>query len=797
MHLYRNVRIHQIFGANTDVGKTVLGTALILASANRGKQVRYLKPVSTGPLEDADDEYVKRFSSRFAGSIQQTCLHRYKEPVSPHLALRLEHDSNSRKDHLPSDEMINKSISRYVGECAEFVSKKTDIYIETAGGVHSPSLSGISQIDSYRTLRLPIILVGDSKLGGISSTISSYESLVLRGYTVDVILLFRDDYYRNWEYLSEYFGERGVHVASFPRPPPKLKDKQANHESTDAYYTQLINEGHLDHANDYLTTQHLDRIDELHSMPKRTMDSVWWPFVQHGLVKDPKDVAVIDSAHGDFFSTYTGFTSKDSNLLSSHYDGSASWWTQAFGHAHPSIALAAARAAGRYGHVMFPQATHLPALRLAERLLSSKGPGKGWASRVFFSDDGSTAMEIALKMGLRAYCVRYGQDMNKADKEQLGVLGLKGSYHGDTIGAMDACHAADGVYTCEWHSAKGFWFDSPSVAMRDGKAIIELPSAITNYANINCSQIAGDSLPWLYDVERRLETDLAVIYRRFIEDSLRKIRKSQGAMRLAALVLEPLLMGAGGMIFVDPLFQRVLVDVVRGNDPATKSSKNAWRGLPVIFDEVFVGMYRTGSQSCISTLGVKPDIAVYAKTLTGGLVPLAVTLASECIFKAFLSDKKADALLHGHSYTAHAVGCEVANESLTMMEKMTKSEAWMTMRSEWKEPSQKVPAPAFMWSFWSPNFVKDISRLPAVNSVMTLGTVLAIKLSSATEGYRSQVAQTQLQDIQSSADGKTFGIHFRTLGDVAYFMTSFNTPPSIVKVVEGRIASALKSGFPS
>jgi dethiobiotin synthetase/adenosylmethionine--8-amino-7-oxononanoate aminotransferase len=132
--------------------------------------------------------------------------------------------------------------------------------------------------------------------------------------------------------------------------------------------------------------------------------------VQHGLVHE-NNVTVIDSAHSDFYSVSNKSvvddpSSKDS-VLSPQFDGSASWWTQVLGHAHPSLTLAAARASGRYGHVLFPQAVHLPALKLAEKLIHD-GPGKGWASRAFFSDNGSTGMEVTLKMAIRAYSSRHG-----------------------------------------------------------------------------------------------------------------------------------------------------------------------------------------------------------------------------------------------------------------------------------------------------------------------------------------------------------------------------------------------------
>lgn len=188
-------------------------------------------------------------------------------------------------------------------------------------------------------------------------------------------------------------------------------------------------------------------------------------------------------------------------------------------------------------------------------------------------------------------------------------------------------------------------------------------------------------------------------------------------------------MGAGGMIFVDPLFQRILVDVVRG---PLFSSGPSQQGLPVIFDEVFIGLYRLGFESATSILGAYPDISVNAKILTGGLVPLAVTLASEDVFRAFLSEKKTDALLHGHSYTAYPVGCAVANAALMVIDKMQVGGEWSEARALWD--SSVDEAGTRVWSFWGPEFVHELSRLPAVGEVMALGTVLAIKVADDSDG---------------------------------------------------------------
>ncbi|KAF9561979.1 PLP-dependent transferase [Agrocybe pediades] len=797
--LFRHFRIHQVFGANTDVGKTILTTALVSASAQRGNQTFYLKPVSTGPLEDADDHHVNRYTSKFKHSIHAECLFRYDEPVSPHLAVKLKAAANGETEAIsPSDATVVDAIANRIRMHANNASKPAHMYMETAGGVHSPALSGSSQADCYRPLFLPTILIGDSKLGGISSTISSYESLLLRGYIIDAVLLFRDNYYRNADYLKPYFADRGIYVATVDPPPPRLSDPSENFKVTDKYYASITAptaenpEDTLQNVIAHLDSCHSKRLQELDSMPKRAYDNIWWPFVQHGLVKGEQDVTVIDSAYSDFFSitNKAGFkdTSGKQSLLEPQFDGSSSWWTQTVGHAHPSLTMAAARASGRYGHVMFPQAVHLPALKLAERLIHD-GPGKGWADRAFISDNGSTGMEVALKMTLRAYTLRH-PELNNDDKKQLGILGLKGSYHGDTIGAMDACE--EGVYTCEWHDAKGYWLDPPTVGIKNGEISITVPASLSSFPK--AKEVKAASLSWVYEVENRLRTPLAQAYALYIQRALDSLEK-RGGPKLAALVIEPILMGAGGMLFVDPLFQRVLVDTVRGR---RSGSSSTWSGLPVIFDEVFVGLHRVSVESSGPILGVYPDISVNAKVLTGGLLPLAVTLASKSIFEAFLADNKADALLHGHSYTAHPIGCEVANETLSILDKLKESDDWKAAQASWAKPDgEKSP----VWSLWDPNFVMEISKLPQVRETMTLGTVLAIKIKDDSAGYTSNSAQSALRSLldaseaegvlSSAPGGAPFGIHYRTLGDVAYFMTSLNTSSKVIRSIEDKIWKTL------
>ncbi|CAE6429853.1 unnamed protein product [Rhizoctonia solani] len=781
-HLYKHLRIHQVFGANTDVGKTVLTTALCRATAASSRKVYFLKPLSTGHAADADDGHILRHVGPFSARINADCLYRYGDPVSPHLAAQ-----RDQAQRAPTDAEFVRSISNHIRKCATERAESA-MFIETAGGVHSPTLLGTLQADAYRPLLLPTVLIADPRLGGISSTISAYESMVMRGYTIDLVLCMLDQpwskAYLNHEYLTPWFAERGIPVCA-PPPPPERTDNDWNNMET--YYSQISDgPGEIQRADQILSGAHKKRIENLESMPQRATKSFWWPFVQHDFIKSPEnDITTIDSAHGDSFSVHS--SNAMGSLLKPHLDGSASWWTQSFGHSHQRLALAAAQAAGRYGHVIFPLAVHQPALDLAERLI--KGPGAGWADRVFFSDDGSTAVEVALKMAVRAVALR----RQKGAKTELGVLGIKGSYHGDTIGAMDACEG--GVYNAsvEWHRERGFWFDPPTVGVHDGVAQITLPS------NFGARKYDFPSIAAVYDIDSRMQSPLADAYKEHIRTEIKRLTQSGRAF--GALVIEPIILGAGGMLFVDPLFQRVLVDTIRTCSDLFKTGRpNAtgeWTGLPIIFDEVFTGFYRIGPLTPASMLGTTPDIGVYAKILTGGVVPLSATLATNSIFSAFNfpGAKKIDALLHGHSYSAHPVGCAVASATMDEIKVVIEGKEWQEAKSRCSGGLYAFDGrkESDAWTLWDQNFVETASRSENVEQTMALGTVFAMTLRDAKGGYQATKAQAFIESVQKqlSTNGGEYGLHARTLGDVVYFMSSLNTKRDTLKVVERAVLAAL------
>jgi adenosylmethionine---8-amino-7-oxononanoate aminotransferase len=278
-------------------------------------------------------------------------------------------------------------------------------------------------------------------------------------------------------------------------------------------------------------------------------------------------------------------------------DGIASWWTACHGYNHPHIREAVERQLALMPHVMFGGLAHEQALTLARRLAALL-PGD--LTRVFFSESGSVAVEIAMKMAVQFW-------LNQGVRKRKTFLAFKGGYHGDTTGAMAVCDPDSGMHA----RFKG---------VLPEHLIVDLPE------NEESNELFARCL------ERH-------------------------AQELAGIIVEPLVQGAGGMRFHAPsVLQRL-------RDAADRHQ------LILIFDEIFTGFGRTGSLFACETAGVVPDIVTLSKALTGGTLPLAVTIARPKIFDAFWSDDPGDALPHGPTFMANALACAAANASLDLFER--------------------------------------------------------------------------------------------------------------------------------
>ncbi|KAJ3223384.1 hypothetical protein HK099_001210 [Clydaea vesicula] len=731
--------IYLIFGANTDVGKTICTTSIVNSASINGYNPAYIKPVQTGYPLDSDAEFVRRYTN---ASVQT--LYSYSTPASPHLTALEE-------NRVISDEDLLIKIEEKILETMKLKTSKL-LLLETAGGVNSPTMSGTLQSDVFRKFRFPVILIGDSKLGGISTTISSYESLKIRGYDVPILIFFENKKYLNHEIIKQHVSsETTIFLLT---TPPKNENLHNNNGNKDLvkYFEDSAKTAEL--ILKKLAALHKARFERLKELNDDGEKKVWWPFTQHRAFSQGKRAMVIDSAYNDDF---TIFKPDEAQYSSDRlFDGCASWWTQGLGHGNPHMAKEAAYAAGRYGHVISPEAIHEPAQALAEEILSSAG--KDWASRVFYSDNGSTAIEVALKMAFTKTSLESQKKMliDKPSNEiiQWNVIGLEGSYHGDTIGAMDISDPS--VYNAKvhWYTGKGFWFNPPTYYEKNKRFYLNISDSIVSSVELDTEEIEFNSMAEIFSVKRN-KSYLRKVYNKYIVNGLKKFLQNNLNVKkkFGALVIEPLILGAGGMLFIDPLFQKELIFCARNPELWDASSPP----LPVVFDEIFVGMYRLGVNlpsvaslfTCDDDFSYLPDIACYAKCLTGGLLPLSVTVTTDEIFKVFDGDSKLEALLHGHSYTAHPIGCQVALYSLKEYKKISLNKK-------------------FEWTIWDAQLLTTISCSEKVARVNSFGTILVVELNSQMKGYLSNKESLKLvENLKSSK-----GIFCRPLGNLVYFMAS-------------------------
>ncbi len=311
------------------------------------------------------------------------------------------------------------------------------------------------------------------------------------------------------------------------------------------------------------------------SLAARDARHCWHPYTQHGAESDPP--LAVASAKDALL------TLEDGREL---IDAISSWWAILHGHGREELIDAMERQARKLDHVLFAGATHEPAVRLAERLCEIAPAG---LTRVFYSDDGSTAVEVALKMA-------YQRWVQRGEPDRRVFVALNGAYHGDTFGSM---------------------------------AVSDPDPFFAAYT------------PLLFEVRRCAPNP----------EALAALLDELGE-RAAGLIVEPMVQGAAGMCMHPASFLQAARALTRE------------RGLPLIADEVMTGFGRTGRLFACNHGDVAPDLLCLAKGLTGGIFPLSATLATEEMFESFLSEDKARAFFHGHTFTAHPVGCAVALASL-------------------------------------------------------------------------------------------------------------------------------------
>jgi len=436
--------------------------------------------------------------------------------------------------------------------------------------------------------------------------------------------------------------------------------------------------------------EELDR-DRIVALDKRR---VWHPYTEMGRYREQVDPLVIVRARGSRLYDADGRC---------YLDGNASWWTSVLGHSHPRLVAALQAQAEVLCHTALAGIAHSPAAELAERLCQVAPPG---LEHIFYSDNGSTAVEVAMKLALQYW------KQNGAEERKVFVA-LEGAFHGETMGVT----ALGGMEVFR-RPFEGSLLDC-----------IHLPSP---------ADFAG------YEKSLAALADLM----------------SAEAKRLAALVIEPVVQGAAGMQIYDPEFLRGVRALCDEHD------------VFLVCDEVFTGYGRTGPMWACEHAGIAPDLLCTAKGFSGGMFPMAATLATERIFDGFLGDGDR-AFYYGHTFCGNPLGASVALEVLRVFDEEHVLENASRKAMRIRE--------AF----------ESLAGLPGVARVRTRGMVGALDLAGA-EGYLAEGGWRVYEEARRR------GAYLRPLGNVVYVTPSLNIPDddldSLLEIVCESVRAALGAG---
>jgi adenosylmethionine---8-amino-7-oxononanoate aminotransferase len=402
--------------------------------------------------------------------------------------------------------------------------------------------------------------------------------------------------------------------------------------------------------------------------------NIWYPYTQAKTAPEPIEVK---SAQGLWLELTDG--RKIADCISS-------WSVNLHGHAHPHIVAAIARQAAQLEQVIFAGFTHQPAQDLASQLVA-RLPGN--LTRVFYSDNGSTAVEIALKMACQYWA--------NQSQTRSSFLAFEGAYHGDTFGTM-------------------------AVGAR---------SLFSNVFQDLLFEVDFCPYPDIYDGDR----EVIIKEANCLATISQKLADRPNCY--AGIIIEPLVQAVGGMRICRPEFLHQLRDLATKFDTL------------LIFDEVMTGFGRTGTDFACNQVRVAPDLICLAKGITGGFLPLAVTIATEQIYDRFYSDDPTKTLYHGHSYTANPLGCAAA---LASLELLAQSEPIYTQMEIWhRQHLQQLG-----------------DKYPQVTKLRSIGTIAAIDIINQDRpGYLNRVG---MEIRQQAID---CGILLRPLGNVLYLMPPY------------------------
>ncbi len=409
------------------------------------------------------------------------------------------------------------------------------------------------------------------------------------------------------------------------------------------------------------------------------IENIWLPYAQMQIAPTPLPVIKTEG---------TSITLADGTVL---IDGISSWWSACHGYNHPHINAAVQQQLQTMPHVMFAGLAHKPAFTLATRLSKLTNLPK-----VFFSDSGSTAVEVAMKMAVQFWA-------NHGKKTKRSFVAFKNAYHGDTMGAMSVSDPENGMHHVY----------APYMPMQ---YVVDLPADEYGFAEFEA----------------------------VLKDNKKNI---------AALIMEPLVQGAGGMRFHSPDIVAEIYRLCKAHD------------ILFIADEIATGFGRTGTMFACEQAGVTPDMMCIGKALTGGTMTLAGTLATQNIFDAFLGEELGKAFMHGPTYMANPLACAAANASLDLFASEPRLKQVENIETQ-------------LWAG-----LKPLMDLPHVEDVRVMGAIGVVELKNATWEMMFSLRKKFAES----------GCWLRPFGNIIYLMPAFTIVPQdldrLMEVIREKISS--------
>ena len=708
-----------ISGTDTDVGKTVITAGLLralLAPGSAGVRPVACKPVQTGCVPDANGMLRAPDAALYARAAQgQRPAHQavaeplycFSRPCSPHLAA--------------ASENTRISVPRIVQSVTTLRQEGFFPLVEGAGGLFVPLNEGQTMLDLAADLHLPVLLVAANRLGVINHILLSLHALHSRGLRVAGVvfnnaaaphshdsttaLLLRD----NIETVRRFSGLPATSVITEIPYLPELAQESALALSDPAAACTSAPGPKGEKAWTALAECLAPLAERLVSLTAALAPSqgtsaghntpataqalldfdrrhIWHPYTS---ALSPLPVREATGAKG------CRITLRDGQEL---IDGMASWWCAVHGYGHPRLVAAMQRQAAQMPHVMFGGLTHQPAVDLARKLLPLLPQG---LEHIFFADSGSVSIEVAMKMAMQ-----YWQAQGGSAQGKNAFLTPRGGYHGDTLGAMSVCDPVNGMHG-----------------------------------------LFSGTLPQQFFVERprcRFDQPFDPASTNAIEKAL-----AEKHQRIAAVILEPIVQGAGGMWLYHPDYLRRVRALCDHYD------------VLLIADEIATGFGRTGKFFACEWAGVAPDILCLGKALTGGTMTLAATAASRRVAHGI--SQGGGVFMHGPTFMGNPLACAVACESLDLLQE-----------SQWQRNVLRLENSLQQG-------LEPCRDLPGVLDVRVLGGIGVVELDKPVDMARMQDFFVQ------------HGVWVRPFGRLVYLMPPYVATQEDLSTLTHVVAKAVET----